>query len=233
MSRTLKEQMGLHPDPHAPEHTIAGGQRLTKIVTRNEYDSQQKGLPTYHRRIANPFPVFAIGVGASLLVLGLVLVEVRGLQNPQIYLNVGLPLGGIAVMTASMFSFAEGNTFLATAAGTLAGLLGGLSMIFIPWTGIKAAYAEEAGGNELMTIVLLYKATGILFFGAMIPVFLLFLASLRTAVPVAFSAFLIVIAAIVQGAVYLNYPMINAQKAAGALFIIVGKFMVFCPCCNP
>lgn len=157
-----------------------------------------------------------------MLILGLIFVEVRGLQNPQIYLNVGLPLGGVAVMTASMFSFAEGNTFLATAAGTLAGLLGGLSMVFIPWTGIKEAYAMEAEGNELMTIILLYKAVGILFFGAMIPVFLLFLASLRTAVPVAFSAFLIVIAAIIQGAVYLNYPMVSAQKAAGALFIIVG-----------
>jgi succinate-acetate transporter protein len=47
-----------------------------------------------------------------LLTLGLVFVNARGLQNPQIFLNIGLPLGGIAVMTASMFSFAEGNTFL-------------------------------------------------------------------------------------------------------------------------
>ena len=52
MSRTLKEQMGLHPDPHAPEHTMAGGNRLTKVVSRKQYDSQQAGLPTYHRRIA-------------------------------------------------------------------------------------------------------------------------------------------------------------------------------------
>lgn len=179
------------------------------------------------RALCSPFPVFAIGVGASLLMLGLLFVEVRGLQNTQIYLNVGLPLGGFAVMTASMFSFAEGNTFLATAAGTLAGLLGGLSMVFIPWTGIKAAYAEEAGGDPLLTVILLYKAVGIIFFAAMIPVFLLFLASFRTAVPVAFSAFLIVIAAIIQGAVYLHYPMISAQKASGALFIIVGVSLFY------
>lgn len=60
----------------------------------------------------SPYPVFAIGVGASLLILGLVFVNARGLTNPHIFLNIGLPLGGIAVMTASMFSFAEGNTFL-------------------------------------------------------------------------------------------------------------------------
>lgn len=60
----------------------------------------------------SPFPVFAIGVGASLMVLGLIFNEVRGLTNPHIFLNIGLPLGGFAVMTSAMFSFAEGNTFL-------------------------------------------------------------------------------------------------------------------------
>lgn len=157
----------------APEHFSSGGQKLTRVYTRggHEVDSQQKGLPTYHRRIANPFPVFAIGIGASLLTLGCVFVEARGLQNPQILLNVGLPLGGIGVMTAAMFSFAEGNTFLATAAGTLGGLVGGLSLLFLPWTGIQAAYLEEAGGNIPLGLAELNKAVAFLFFGAMIPVF--------------------------------------------------------------
>jgi hypothetical protein len=156
------------------------------------------------------------------LILGLIWVEVRGIQNPQIYLNIALPLGGFGVMTASMFAFAEGNTFLATAAGSLAGLVGGLSMLFLPWTGIQGAYLEAANGSVLGGTVLTYQATGILLFGAMIPVFGLFLTSFRTAIPVASSALLIVIAAIIQGAVYLNYPMMAAQKAAGALSIIVG-----------
>lgn len=83
--------MGLEADPHAPEHVMTGGQRLTKVYTQggHEQDSGQPGLPTYHRRIANPFPLFAIGIGASLLILGLVFVEVRGLRNPQIFLNIG------------------------------------------------------------------------------------------------------------------------------------------------
>lgn len=53
MSRTLKEQFGLHPDPYAPEHVKAGGNNLTKIYTGggHEMDSQQKGLPVYRRRI--------------------------------------------------------------------------------------------------------------------------------------------------------------------------------------
>lgn len=43
-----------------------------------------------------------------------------------------------------MFAFAEGNTFLATAAGTLAGVIGGISLSFIPWTGIQGAYIAAA-----------------------------------------------------------------------------------------
>lgn len=52
MSRTFKEQLGLTCDPHALEHTLVGGQRLTKIITRSAYEKQQPGLPVYHRRIA-------------------------------------------------------------------------------------------------------------------------------------------------------------------------------------
>jgi hypothetical protein len=53
MSRTLSEQFGLKPDPHAPQHVKGGGNNLTKIYTGggHEMDSQQKGLPVYHRRI--------------------------------------------------------------------------------------------------------------------------------------------------------------------------------------
>lgn len=52
MSRTLKEQLGLARDPHSLEHTIIGGQRFTKVVTRTALEKQQPGLPIYHRRIA-------------------------------------------------------------------------------------------------------------------------------------------------------------------------------------
>jgi succinate-acetate transporter protein len=176
-------------------------------------------LCSYH--LSSPYPLFAIGVGASLLTLGLVFVNARGLANPQIFLNVGLPLGGVGVLTASMFSFAEGNTFLATAAGTLGGLIAGLSLVFLPWTGIEAAYAESPAD-----LAMLNKALGILFFAAMIPVFVLFLASFKTAVPISVSALLIVIALILQGSAYLSYPMFNLTKACGALFIVVGVLLV-------
>lgn len=56
-----------------------------------------------------------------------------------------------------MWAFAEGNTFLATAAGSLAGIVGGISLVFIPWTGIQGAYIEAADGNLIEGTLALYK----------------------------------------------------------------------------
>jgi hypothetical protein len=53
MSRTLKQQLGIEPLQGEPTHHIVGGNRLTRIVSKggHEIESQQEGLPTYHRRI--------------------------------------------------------------------------------------------------------------------------------------------------------------------------------------
>lgn len=86
------------------------------------------------------------------------------------------------------------------------------------------AYAESA-----TTLAELNKALGILFLMAMIPVFVIFIASFKTAVPLSLAALLIVIALILQGAAYLKYPMIGLTKACGALFIVVGVLLVSWP----
>jgi len=121
--------------------------------------------------------------------------------------------------------FCVGVFLQATAAGSLAGLIGGLSMVFLPWTGIQAAYLESAA-SPVEGLLALNKALGIVFFGAMIPVFILFLASFKTAVPISFAALCIVVALILQGSAYIHYPMVNLTKACGALFIIIGVVLV-------
>ena len=74
-------------------------------------------------------------------------------------------------------------------------------------------------------VLALYKALGLLFFVAMIPVFLVFLASFKTAIPIAGGAMMITIALILNGVNYIEYPMVNLQKGCGALFLIVGIFL--------
>ncbi len=118
---------------------------------------------------------------------------------------------------------------------SLGGLLASFGAIFLPWTGIQEAYIvpaiTAAGGNQqvgfAMGALALQKAVGIVFFAAMIPVFLIFLASLRTAVPVAFGSFLIVIATILSGVEGLKYPNENLAKASGALYVIIGGLLMY------
>lgn len=60
---------------------------------------------------------------------------------------------------------------------------------------------------------------------AMIPIFVLFLGSMRTAVPISFATLLLIIAFILQGVNLLyNGGMSGIQYASGAFFIIGGIF---------
>lgn len=85
----LSQQLGLKADPNKLQHTTSStGSRVTR------YETGQPGFPTYHRRIANPIPLICICIGAYFLLYGFLLVEVRGLKNWHILLNIGLPLCG-------------------------------------------------------------------------------------------------------------------------------------------
>lgn len=137
-------------------------------------------------------------------------------------LTIGLPLGMVANFASCMFAFAEGSTYLATISGSLAGLLGGASLLFLPWTGIQGTYVLGAA-NQLEGVAEFYKAAGLVFFVALIPIFLIFLASLRTSAPLAGAALLIVVALGCLGGGYIGgAPNLVILKTAGALFIIVG-----------
>lgn len=91
--------------------------------------------------------------------LGALDLNLRGLEVNSIWLTVALPLSGIGGITSMMFAFAEGNTFLATAAGSLAGIIGGISLSFIPWTGIQGSYIIAAEGNVLLGTLALYRVS--------------------------------------------------------------------------
>lgn len=140
---------------------------------------------------------------------------------------MGLPLGMIGNFAASMFAYAAGNTWLATVAGTLAGLQGGSAFLFLPWTGIQGTYLLGAA-NELAGLEELYKASSMVYFISLIPIFLIFLASLRTSGPVAGAALSIVIALGTLGGGYVTgVPNYTILKASGAFFIIVGVSLFY------
>ncbi|CAO1634635.1 unnamed protein product [Parajaminaea phylloscopi] len=217
---TMLEQLGLKENPNALQHTVSrNGSKVTRM------ESAQPGFPVYHRRIGNPVPLTFLCIGAFFILYGALLTEVRGLQNWQILMNVGLPLCGPSLMAAAMFAFAEGNTFLATFAGTWSGILAGYSLTFLPWTGIAATYIESAQMKKMSAeagLAQLQQAEGMLFLIAMIPIFILLLGSVRTSVPIAATTLMLVLAFILQGANLLRGGSLHIQYAAGAFFFISG-----------
>lgn len=140
---------------------------------------------------------------------------------------MGLPLGMIGNFAACMFAYAEGSTYLATIGGTLAGLLGGSAFLFLPWTGIQATYVLGAA-TQAEGVAEFYKASAMVFFIALIPIFLIFLASLRTSGPIAGAALTIVAALGCLGGAYISgTPDFVIMKASGALFIIIGVMLFY------
>lgn len=164
------------------------------------------------------------------MMLGLILVGTRNIKNPAIFMTLGLPLGMFGNFAASMFAFAEGNTFLATTAGTLAGLLGGSAFLFLPWTGIQSTYIVGGAtrANPFAGLEEYYTAAAMVYFISLIPIFLIFLASMRTSAPVAFAALTIVIALGCLGGGYIHGAA-NAVilKASGAFFIATGVSLFY------
>lgn len=122
-----------------------------------------------------------------------------------------------------MFSFAEGNTWLATFGGSLSGLLAGYSLTYLPWTGIESAYSMSNYPQPSSANPDLNQAQGMLFLIGMIPIAVLLLGSVRTALPIAASTLLVLTAFILQGASLLTDAAHGAvQTAAGAFFIMAG-----------
>lgn len=70
------------------------------------------------------------------------------------------------------------------------------------------------------------QALSIVFFCSFVPVFIIFLASVRTAVPVAMSSLFLSIILLLSGANYKLYPQKATQHAAGGLSFIVGILLV-------
>jgi succinate-acetate transporter protein len=170
--------------------------------------------------------LFAICLGITYVFLGVLDLNVRGVQSNHIWITMALPLCGLGGLTSMMFAFAEGNTFLATAAGSLAGIIGGISLSLLPWTGIQASYIEAYDGNLEIAIPALYKALSIIFFCSVAPVGIIFFSSLRTAVPVSFSSFLFIVILTLSGVSYIGYPRVTVQHATGGIALATGVILM-------
>ncbi|KAJ8082733.1 hypothetical protein PM082_008589 [Marasmius tenuissimus] len=124
--------------------------------------------------IANPAPLGLFSFASTTLILSLYNTTVRGIHTPNIVIGMALFCGGLAQFLAGMWEFPKGNTFGATAFTSYGAFWLSYATIFIPGSGIAAAYADKSGEKA--------SAVGIWLMTWMVVTFLFFIVALRKSI---------------------------------------------------
>ncbi|KAI0164554.1 GPR1/FUN34/yaaH family-domain-containing protein [Hypoxylon sp. FL1284] len=96
--------------------------------------------------MANPTPLGLLAFATSIFMISLINLEPRGLKTPNIIVGVLVFYGGTAQVIVGILEFVIGNTFGATLFSTYAAFNLSYAMIFIPGSGIMAAYKDPETG---------------------------------------------------------------------------------------
>jgi len=94
--------------------------------------------PSAH--IANPGPVGLFNFAATTFILSLYNVGTRGVTHPDAIIGMAVFGGGLSQFIAGMWEFPRGNVFGATAFTSYGAFWMSYALIFLPGTGIEAAY---------------------------------------------------------------------------------------------
>ncbi|KAK7049937.1 hypothetical protein VNI00_005367 [Paramarasmius palmivorus] len=123
--------------------------------------------------IANPASLGLFSFASTTLILSLYNTNARGIHTPNIVIGMALFCGGLAQFLAGMWEFPKGNTFGATAFTSYGAFWLSYATIFIPGSGVSAAYTNS---GEMKDAVAIYLMTW------MVVTFLLFIVALRKSI---------------------------------------------------
>jgi len=162
------------------------------------------------RRLGNPGPLGLYSFASTTLILSLFNAQARGITHPNAVVGMALGVGGLAQLLAGMWEFAVGNTFGATAFSSYGGFWLSYGSIFLPNSGILAAYDSA---DELASALAIYLTTwGIVTF------LLLIGATRRNAGLIALFFFLMITFFLLAGGEYTGHVAVS--KAGGYFGII-------------
>ncbi|KAH9855739.1 FUN34 transmembrane protein [Lenzites betulinus] len=171
------------------------------------------GQSPYYRKLGNPGPLGLYAFASTTFILSMYNAQARGIATPNVVVGMALFVGGLAQFVAGMWEFATSNTFGATAFTMYGGFWMSFATIFLPGSGVIAAYGENA--DELNS------ALGIYLFTWMIVTALLFIASLRRNMGLVVLFFFLTITFALLGAgKFSTAHAVTLDKAGGALGIV-------------
>ncbi|OCH89821.1 hypothetical protein OBBRIDRAFT_639764 [Obba rivulosa] len=174
--------------------------------------------PSGLRPLGNPGPLGLYGFASTTLILSFYNVSVNGITHPNAVVGMALFVGGLAQFVAGMWEFACANSFGATAFTMYGGFWMSFATLYLPGSGIAAAYTDAAEFDH---------AVGIYLMTWFIVTFLLFVASLRRNIGLIALFFFLTLTFMMLG---ISKFVVSASeacgKAGGALGIITA-FIAF------
>ncbi|KUL81501.1 hypothetical protein ZTR_09987 [Talaromyces verruculosus] len=110
-------------------------------------DRSQAGLPVLHRSLASPSPLGLLSFATGIFLIAMYGLHARSIATPNVLVGVLMFFGGICQFIAGILEFVTGNTFGATVFPSYAAFNFSYAMIYLPGTGILAAYTDPATGT--------------------------------------------------------------------------------------
>ncbi|KAJ7844448.1 FUN34 transmembrane protein [Mycena leptocephala] len=103
--------------------------------------------------IGNPGPMGLFAFASTTFILSMYNVKTRGITTPNVVVGMAIFAGGLTQFIAGMWEFPRGNVFGATAFSSYGAFWMSYATIFIPSSGILAAYPDP---NELASALGIY-----------------------------------------------------------------------------
>ncbi|KAJ7167983.1 GPR1/FUN34/yaaH family-domain-containing protein [Mycena filopes] len=161
-SRVLREHINrsrpvhLVSTPTMASPSLEKGQATTSDNHHyKERDLEARGMdtnegPAHPSGIGNPAPMGLFAFASTTFILSMYNVNTRGITTPNVVVGMAIFGGGLTQFIAGMWEFPRGNVFGATAFSSYGAFWMSYATIFIPSSGIIAAYDDPAElGNAL------------------------------------------------------------------------------------
>ncbi|CAH0051764.1 unnamed protein product [Clonostachys solani] len=136
-SATKHQDQGVHQEDISRTYTAGG----------HVEDRSQPGLPTIHRKLANPSPLGFLSFATSMFLISTFGIHARGVAIPNVMIAVLICFGGVAQYIAGIVEFMTGNTFGASVFVSYGAFNLSYGLIYLPGTGIISAYTDDKTGQ--------------------------------------------------------------------------------------
>ncbi|KAJ6533937.1 GPR1/FUN34/yaaH family-domain-containing protein [Mycena vulgaris] len=98
--------------------------------------------PAHTSGIGNPGPMGLFSFASTAFILSMFNVQTRGITHPNVVVGMAIFAGGLTQFIAGMWEFPRGNVFGATAFSSYGAFWMSYATIFIPSSGVIAAYSD-------------------------------------------------------------------------------------------